>query len=214
MQQTRRYIIEILRELGQATVDDIVRELQKRRGKITAVTVRHHLGVLQTDGLIISPELRRRSTPGRPQHIYSLTDKATDLFPNNYQQLAASLLDQLSHQLPPDGVNVILEGVATQMANQAHISATHVTERLDMVVDYLNEQGYDACWEGTDEGYILHTANCPYHHINHVHDDDESALCQMDIRLMTSLLGAVPRRVARMTEGDSTCSYLIPLESS
>lgn len=209
MQQTRRYIIEILRELGQATVDDIVDHLRRRRGTITAVTVRHHLGVLQSEGLITSPELRRRTTPGRPQHIYSLTEKAKEHFPNNYQQLAANLIEQIHRQLPPESVNVIFEGVAVQMAQTAHIPATSLIQRLEMVVDYLNDQGYEAHWEQAQDGYILHTSNCPYHHIAQMHPAHNHSLCYMDMRLIASLLGAVPRRIAHMTEGDSSCSYLI-----
>ena len=99
MQETRRFILEILRRRRQATVDDIVAELQKQRGSITAVTVRHHLKLLQEEDLITSPELRRRTSPGRPQYIYTLTDKAREHFPNNYQRLAEGLLEELQKHL-------------------------------------------------------------------------------------------------------------------
>src|SRR4030095_8036404 len=112
MQDTRQHILDILKEHGEATVDDIVVELQKRRGNITAVTVRHHLTRLQDEQLITNPQLRHRSAPGRPQHIYMLTEQAHDYFPNNYQPLATKLLESLSEVLPPNQVNVILEGVA------------------------------------------------------------------------------------------------------
>ena len=92
MQQTRRHILDILKAQGEATVDEIVEALQTRRGKqITAVTVRHHLTRLQEENLITAPQMRHRSTPGRPQHVYSLTQKAVAQFPNNYQQLASGL---------------------------------------------------------------------------------------------------------------------------
>lgn len=207
MQETRRYILDILRRRGQATVDEIVDELLRRRGSITAVTVRHHLMRLQEDGLITSPELKRRSSPGRPQYIYALTDKAKDMFPNNYQRLAATLIAQMQEQLPPSSINVILEGVADSMANDALIPDVPMNDRLDLVVDYLNRNGYDATWERADEGYLLTTSNCPYHGLH----EDGGTLCQMDMRLISSLLGIVPRRVAHVPEGDAQCSYLIPI---
>lgn len=212
MQETRRYILDILRARGQATVDDIVEDLQKRRGKITAVTVRHHLTRLQEEELITSPELRRRATPGRPQHMYSLTEKAKDYFPNNYQRLAAKLLDQLQRQLPPEGVNVIMEGVAATMAEEAQIPDLSLRERLDAVVNYLNDQGYEANWTSTDKGFVLHTGNCPYEQINA--NMNHHTLCGMDMRLIASLLGVVPRRIASVAEGDQTCSYFIPVEDN
>ena len=206
MQETRRTILDILRRRGQATVDDIVTELQKRRGSITAVTVRHHLKLLQEGDLISSPELRRRTSPGRPQYVYALTEKARDAFPSNYHQLAAGLLEQLQKALPPEGVNVILEGVADQMAQDANIPIGDLAERLDVVVDYLSERGYEAYWQENDEGYVLHTSNCPYHHIS----EGSASLCDLDLRLVASLLGVVPRRLSHVALGDETCSYLIP----
>ncbi len=206
MQETRRFILEILRRRRQATVDDIVAELHKQRGSITAVTVRHHLKLLQEEDLITSPELRRRSSPGRPQYIYTLTDKAREHFPNNYQRLAEGLLEELQKHLPAEGVNVILEGVADQMAVEASIPEGELTDRLDVAVDYLTDKGYEAHWEPSADGYMLFTSNCPYHHIS----DHNVALCEMDMRLISSLLSVVPRRITRVVDGDETCSYLIP----
>jgi len=211
VQQTRRYILDILKLLGEATVDEIVVELQNRMGKqITAVTVRHHLARLQEDDVIASPEARHRASPGRPQHIYKLTEKATSQFPNNYQHLASSLLHGLQEQLPPDGVNVIMEGLATNMAEEASIPDGPLEERLDKAVEYLNSRGYDAKWEVKGPDYLLHTRNCPYHQV--VQGTD--ILCDMDIRLVSTLLGVVPRRHSHIMAGDSSCAYLIPGRSN
>jgi predicted ArsR family transcriptional regulator len=206
MQQTRRHILEILKERGQATVDDIVEALQKRQSKITAVTVRHHLAYLQKDDLITAPEPRHRATPGRPQHIYALTEKAKDYFPTNYQTLITGILQQIGEQLPPKSVNVILEGVADQMARDAHIPDVSLGERVKLAVEYLNQHGYKAHCEEVVDGYILHTTNCPYHHIA----EENTNLCDMDMRLVASMIGVVPRLMARVSSGDSSCAYLIP----
>lgn len=210
MQETRRLILDILRERAQATVDDIVVELRKRRGDITAVTVRHHLTRLQEDELITAPEMRRRNAPGRPQHMYALTEKAQGYFPNNYQLLATSLFEQMQRHLPPDGVNVIFEGVATAMAANADIPAVPLDERLDHVVSYLTEHGYCASWEACEDGYILSTSNCPYHKIA---SSNGQTICDLDMRLVSELLGVVPRRISHRVNGDTVCAYLIPHEA-
>lgn len=209
MQETRRHILDILRDRGQATVDEIVEALQARRGKdITAVTVRHHLTRLQQDELITEPELRHRTTPGRPQHVYTLTQKAQSVFPNNYQQLVAGLLAQLNSQFPSPQINVIFEGVADQLASQIFIPDVSREERLNIIVEYLTQQGYDAFWETTSEGIVIHTRNCPYHDVAR----GSEALCSMDLRLISVLTGVVPRRISRVSGGDNTCGYLIPAE--
>lgn len=108
--------------------------------------------------------------------------------------------------LPPEGVNVILEGVADHMAQEAAMPEGNIGERLDVAVRYLNDRGYEAHWEQNSDGYVLFTSNCPYHHMS----SDNPRLCEMDLRLVSSLLSVVPRRITHVTEGDETCSYLIP----
>ena len=83
MQETRERIIHILKTRGQATVDELSRELG-----LTSVTVRHHLEILRQEELIAPPEPLRRTGPGRPQHVYRLAGQASDLFPKNYDLLA------------------------------------------------------------------------------------------------------------------------------
>ncbi len=212
MQQTRRYILEILRERGEATVDEMVSELKTRiQHNITAVTVRHHLDILRSDNLVTAPTVRRSGAPGRPQYVYALTDKALEVFPNNYQNLMTTLLTQMKSTLPEGQVNVIFEGVADQMvvnAHLSHLSSDHMSmdEKLTHVVNYLNENGYNADWESSPEGYILHNRNCPYHKVS----DDHSELCNMDFRLIAGLIGIAPRAMTRLSQDEEGCSFLIP----
>ena len=79
MQDTRRKIIDILRENNQATVDTIVNYLADNYDQeLTAVTVRHHLNILQEDNLVRSDTLKHRTSPGRPQRLYELTSQAEE----------------------------------------------------------------------------------------------------------------------------------------
>ena len=209
MQETRQQILEILRERPEATVEDLVTALDARMGSITPVTVRHHLDILRTDPLIESRAHHRPGIAGRPQYMYALTEKALEYFPNNYQRLAASLLTQIKASLPAPQVNVIIEGVADQMVSDAPIANLPMDERLDQVVIYLNEQGYNASWQMSEQGYILHTANCPYQKV--VTDHEE--LCIMDMRLIAGLTGVVPRRLGRIQDNHESCMYLLPFKS-
>ncbi len=210
MQKTRQQILDVLNHLGKATVQQIVDELQRLRGDdITPVTVRHHLNLLQRDSLIHCPGMQHSNRPGRPKHVYELTIKAHDHLPTNYQHLTGSLLSRMREHLPPANINVIFEGVAVSMAAEACIPDTSLEDKFDIVVEYLSEHGYDAEWEVSEEGYMLHTSNCPYHDIAQ-HDE---TLCNMDMRLIASLVGVVPRRISLVAKGDATCSYLFPLDT-
>jgi len=210
MQETRQQILDILRERGEATVDNIVADLEAIRGSITSVTVRHHLSKLQDDGLVDMPQMRHRSTPGRPRHIYTLTEKGSAQFPNNYQSLAGNLLHEIKRNLPDDTVNVIIEGVVDNMVDEAKIPVEgDLPTRLEKVVNYLNTHGYEAEWRTHSDGFVLKTTNCPYHGI----EDEDETLCHLDMRLISKMLGVVPRLMARISEGDEACSYLIPKHS-
>ena len=209
MQETRKQILAILKERSEATVDDIVSELEARRGSITAVTVRHHLTKLQDDGLVTSAQIRYRDTPGRPQHAYKLTAQGLSHLPNNYQHLALNLIKQMSQNLSDNQINVIIEGMVDSMVDEAHCDKGSMRERLDAVVAYMSEHGYEAQWEAQEGGYILHASNCPYHDIAHESD----MLCKMDMRLVARMLGVVPRMTSHRSSGGETCSYFIPAKS-
>jgi predicted ArsR family transcriptional regulator len=208
LQETRRYIIEILRQNGSCTVEKIVEALSERLGrKITTVTIRHHLERLRAEGLVHPPEICRRDTPGRPQYSYALTTQAYEYFPNNYAGFAAELLVQIKSRLPQQEVNVIMQEVANDMAVHAHIPMDvplHI--RLDYVVNHLNSQGYMADWAEADGGYLLSTTNCPYERVAEHHAE----VCNFDLRLISSMLGVVPRFVGKLRDGDTACQYFIP----
>jgi DeoR family transcriptional regulator, suf operon transcriptional repressor len=208
IQETRRDILDILKQKHECTVEEIVTALSERLDKrITTVTVRHHLERLRAENLVKAPEIRRRSSPGRPQYVYCLTEKAFEYFPNNYAGFANSLLSQMKSQLGLNGVNVILEDMADTMAAEAGIPHTAaLTARLNHTVDYLNEHGYEAAWEETSGGYLLTASNCPYERVVEQHGE----LCTFDLRLVASLLGVVPRYVSNLRQGDHACQYFIP----
>ncbi|NDJ74716.1 MAG: ArsR family transcriptional regulator [Chloroflexi bacterium] len=209
MQQTRRHILEILKEHKSATIDEIVTALTERIGRITAVTVRHHLEILRGEGLVAAPEVRRRSAPGRPQYVYTLTERAAEYFPNNYQGLATGLMEQMKEQLPSVQVNNILEGVAGQMVDNAMVPDGPIELRLEHTVAYLNKSGYSASWDHGDNGHlVLSISNCPYEQVSCSNPE----LCKMDEKIIHGLLGVRPKRLSWQMEDEEACRYLIPAD--
>ncbi|MDW8327190.1 MAG: ArsR family transcriptional regulator [Anaerolineales bacterium] len=200
MQTTRKAILDYLKQNGQATVDELAEVLD-----LTAVTVRHHLDILRREALVAEPVVRHRNSRGRPQHVFTLTQRASEHFPKNYDQLAGAVLEEIkTHN--PQLVNVIFEGVAARLSGEAPRAADEPwPERLDRAVQFLNARGYVARWEQTDEGYLIHTSNCPYEALAGKHPE----LCQMDLVLIGNLLGAVPQRVSRLAEGATSCTYRV-----
>jgi len=202
MQATRRRILEILKEHGRATVEELSQRLS-----LTPVTVRHHLDVLRGEGLIEPPVVRHRATPGRPQYTFCLSQHASEFFPKNFDVLSSRLLDSIRASLDQQQVNVVFEGVTQRFLHDAPAPAPGETaaQTLDRVAAFLDRNGYVAHWERVPEGFMLHTSNCPYEGCAADHPE----LCAMDLALVSALLGAEPQRTGRLVEGCSSCSYLI-----
>jgi predicted ArsR family transcriptional regulator len=207
MQATRKRILELLKEHGQCTVDELSELLD-----LTAVTVRHHLDVLRSEQLIEPPVVRHRSTPGRPQYVYALTPRAAQYFPKNFDGLSSRLLESMQACLDERQINVIFEGVTSRFVAEAPrpIPGETIEQRLDRVTAFLDDNGYVARWEQVPEGYVIHTGNCPYEGTAAGHPE----LCAMDLAMVTTLLGELPQRIGRLVEGCGACSYLIRTEAA
>ncbi|MER3513684.1 MAG: hypothetical protein C4310_04215 [Chloroflexota bacterium] len=193
MQATRQRILEILREKGAATVDDLSRQLG-----LTAVTVRHHLDILRRDGLVETGEVRHRGAPGA----------AAAYFPTNYSSLASAVLNCIRERLAPPALNALFADVGHELAQTAPppVPGETLEERLNRITAFLSSQGYVARWERSGAGYV-HTYNCPYREVADTHQE----LCVMDMRLVAELLSDLPtERLSRVVEGAPSCSYLIP----
>jgi predicted ArsR family transcriptional regulator len=204
MQPKRREILDILKKHGPVTVEDLSRML-----KITTVTVRHHLDVLRTEGLVGEPVVRHRSTSGRPQHTYGLTSKAEELFPRKFDMLATVLLAEIRHCCDDRVANVIFEGAAARLMADAPcpLPGESLESRVQKAVEFLNQKGYVAHWENHPRGYVIHTRNCPFDGLA----PSNPELCSMDLRLMGNLMGLPLERVCHMINGDASCAYLAPL---
>ena len=203
MHPSREKILAVLRSRGSATVDELSRELE-----ITTVTVRHHLDVLRSEGYVSDPIVRHRATRGRPQYSFELTAKAASLFPTNYERLAVGLLSEMEVRTSREELANLLGCVGSRLLAGAPPFGSHdpIESRMDRAVGLLNSQGYDAHWELTSQGVLLHTCNCPYREVSPTHQE----LCGMDLSLVKAVLGTeAVERQGRVIEGHPSCSYLV-----
>ena len=202
MQATRQRILEILKERGEATIEELGEALG-----LTSVTVRHHLDILRGEGLVEVPEVRRRTTPGRPQYVYILTEAAGDFFPKSYNSFASLMISEVRDRYGAAELDSILQGMARRMEKEKPGLSGTMEERLAYVVGFLNDRGYIAKWEKNDDGYFLHTTNCPYRDVSR----DHTEVCVMDMTIISDFLGLVPERIAWTAAGENSCTYHVPL---
>ncbi len=204
MHTVRKQILDILKERNQATVADLAIVME-----MPAVSVRHHLDILQGDNLIRVERLDRSGGVGRPQQVYALTDDARRLFPNNFAALAGNLVRQIKQVLPPDQVECAFRNMAGELAREfACLPANEpIEERLQRVTEFLNQRGYLAHWQqdGDTQDYLLQKCNCPYSGVAAEHGE----LCAMDQSLIDQLMGSKCERTHSMAAGASSCTYRI-----
>jgi predicted ArsR family transcriptional regulator len=201
MQETRQRILEIIKMRGQATVNELTRELG-----LTAVTIRHHLDVLYRDGLIGPPQILRKAGPGRPQHVYRLAGETEELFPKKYDRLTDALLEELEARMSPEELDAVINGVAERMARQVSAEGDLGT-RLGALMEFLNGLGYLATAQEEEGGYRIVVANCPYERVARRH----GLPCKVDIRLIALVTGVEPERVQQIATGDEHCVYRLAL---
>jgi predicted ArsR family transcriptional regulator len=202
MQATRERILNILKERGDATVKELSGTLD-----LTTVTVRHHLDTLRRENFVAAPTVRHRKAPGRPQHVYALTEDASDFFPKRYEPLIGLLLDELRARLPQDEVDDLMVSIGRTIADEVAIPPdTDLEERISIVVDFMDERGYMARWEGSHNGdYRIHVANCPYESVARRHAE----VCQIDQAFLTELLDPSLAKIKRIPDPPHECTYVI-----
>lgn len=201
---TRERVLQTLLSHQSCTINEIADAVE-----INPISVRHHITKLQVDGLVSSAE--ERHGVGRPRRIYFLTEAGREIFPTRYLHLTMMLLEQLKETVPQE----TLDRVFTQIAES--ISARHagdldgmsIEQRLDLIKDVLNREGFSVDWEKVGDSYQIHESNCPYFYIGQNHPE----VCSVDMTLIHNVLSVHAEKISCMLHGDAQCTYIIPASS-
>jgi predicted ArsR family transcriptional regulator len=174
-------------------------------------------GVLQQLRALEAAHLVSRQTVrhgvGRPRHLYDVTADAQDLFPSNYDGLAAGLLaaiesvggDDLLDQVFAARRRQLGDRVRGQMAERVAPEAP-LLERVRELAVIQGDQGYLAdATLGPDGTIRLREHNCAIYHIA----AGSPAACQAELELFSEILGADVVREQHIASGDRCCSYKI-----
>jgi predicted ArsR family transcriptional regulator len=139
--------------------------------------------------------------------VYSLTDKASDLFPQGYHLLTDRLLDELKGMVGEDGMKLMLSHLADNLAESIspQISDGTIEQRLDQAARLLVKEGFLAKWEKTADGYVLYELNCPYRRVIQHHPE----VCTMDQHFLSEVLKISVEKIDCIVGGGERCSYKI-----
>lgn len=196
-----RQIIEHLQRHGTATV----KEMEALLG-VTTTAVRQHISSLTAEGYI-----RRRSVHngvGRPHHVYAMTDKAQELFGCHCDDLALTLLQEVFNIEGSARAQLLLDRVGNRLAQRyaGAVRGLGLQQRVTEMAGVLEARGVLTDHIVQADGSIVLTAyNCPYHELARQHRE----ICDMDEKMMRSVLRTDVTLSACIMEGHARCSFVV-----
>jgi predicted ArsR family transcriptional regulator len=174
---TRSRILDYLRKQQTASALELSRLLA-----MTGANIRHHLAVLESNGLIECIRQQREGR-GRPVNIYGLSRQ---FLGDGQGELAGAILNVWLKNAPEAVFNARLRSVAILLVGD-NLPGHEVllTQRLNSLVDRLNTLHYQARWEAGVNGPNVILGYCPYAAIIAAHPE----LCLMDEFLLAQWTG-------------------------
>lgn len=189
---TRQKILDYLKRSRTVSSREIARVLQ-----MTPANARYHLGILAADGRVEVVN-QRQFGRGRPEKVYHL---AGPLLGDNLSALADAILTEA------DG-KVDMEALGKRVAGGRAVTDQPLMRRLASTIESLNAMHYQARWEAAAEGPRIILGHCPYSTIIKDHPE----LCQMDLTLLSELLGGELGQTAKLESGAgglSFCAFIL-----
>ena len=170
---------------------------------VTRTAVRQHLATLERDGHVARSGTR--STGGRPQVLYVLTDAGQEQFARRYSWFADLLVGLLKEELGKDGLATKLHsgaGVATALQRRTAPSAP-LPERLGELATAMAGLGYEteSALQGRGREVVAH--NCIFHQLAAAHPE----ICEFDLGFMEKFANAKVEHVECMVRGQHVCRF-------
>lgn len=155
--EARREILTLLKRRGPLPVEAVAEALG-----ITVSGARQHLSGLEKDGVITYQKVREG--PGRPRHIYELTEAGDAVFPRGYPELTRELLDYVQ-EADPTLLDKLFQRRAQRRLREARRRLEGLTfgEKVRALARFLEEEGYMPHvqpLEGEEDGWRIIERNC------------------------------------------------------
>jgi DeoR family suf operon transcriptional repressor len=205
---TKQDILECLLKQGQATAQNLAQALD-----ISPQAIRRHLKDLQEEELIVYQSVALGT--GRPQHIYQLSQKGRDRFPNQYDRFVTSFLDTLVDNLGYDQASEILHQhwQKKSLDYRRQIGQGSLADRVAKLVELRRQEGYMAEYYPVGEEndrFILTEHNCAIAQVA----TSFPSVCGHELEMFaTALEDCRVERTHWSIDGDHRCGYLISIAS-
>jgi predicted ArsR family transcriptional regulator len=210
-------LLELLRRRGPMTIAELTSAME-----VTANAVRQRLARLMEQGLISRSVARTDNPPGedikpargRPNHTYSLTDKARRQAGDNFADLAVILWREIRLVKDPAVRRGLLKRVADAMAAryQGLIAGANVPERMQSLATLFAERRVPlsvtaAASGGTGSDNralpVLVVEDCPYPQLA----EEDRGICAVEKMMFSQLLSEDVRLTQCRLDGHACCQF-------
>ncbi len=162
---------------------------------LSVPTVRHHLGILASDGRITADSMKRSAhLRGRPQKLYRLSDSSGG---DNLGMLSGAIFSLWSgSKLKQGDSSERLRLLADDMRERMGSADERLpaTKRLEQWIEKLNDAHYEARWEAGAQGPRILFGRCPYAEIIDQHPE----LCTVDGFLLGGAMNAEAEQLSKI----------------
>jgi predicted ArsR family transcriptional regulator len=197
-------LLQALKQSGEATTEQLARDTY-----LSAGAVRQHLLALEAQGLV--SYVRVREGPGRPRHVFRLTGRGEQIFPQLYAHVANIILTAVEQEEPAVAER-ILDRLLTEQVEvaRANVQAASKSDRLLEVAKLVENYGFFPRLEVFDSRpATLTLRHCPMLSVATRHPK----LCEVECEAFKSVLPrATISRTKHRLEGDDDCVYEITLD--
>lgn len=197
---TQRRLLAAVKRRGRSSISELAEQFD-----LSAGTLREHLNALSARGFMQRIGTRRQG-PGRPEILYSLTERGEDLFPSGESELLGELV---RHLLDTDQFAVLerfFEARIEERREQTRDLLDGVVgeARLETVARVFDEAGFLAEVANGEQGEpLLRLCHCPLRTVV----EQTRLPCRAEGQLLEELVGEKLERIEYIPDGDSACAY-------
>lgn len=196
-------ILQSIKRDGAVTAKQLAQELD-----MTTMGARQHLQGLEDDGILAFHDVKVKV--GRPTRHWSLTQKGHAQFADRHGELTIQMIDAVEAVFGQDGIAKVTaerEQHTIEAYRQTLISAKSLEEKLQILVELREQEGYMAELQQTDDGYLLIENHCPICKAA----SRCPSLCKSELNVFQALLGddCQIERSEHIIQGQRRCTYRV-----
>jgi DeoR family suf operon transcriptional repressor len=172
---------------------------------LSSADIRHHLSILEVEGVVDVVRTRQAAGPGRPSSIYQLTRQVMS---NNLDGLSRALLEETSHLVPEADQEAFRRRLAQRLVGSEYQPVRNPSQRFVNAVNLLNRKNYQARWEARADAPQVIFSHCPYADVLAEHPE----MCKVDEQVLSLLLASPVKQTARLQpnpQGIPQCIFSI-----